>query len=334
MSKHILTCVTLVLAFFLAVPSYAQMKLAAEKTAPFSAVKTEGDKTMVLVEGKWYEPLAINNMPAGHIIDYCKHKYGDDWLKRFSEDLVEVMQDLDNPMYELVTLQLLDNGQRETKKVIVNEKKRKAAWEYNNTHELPKAAKTKATTGSSVQRNLTKLTNFDKNKPFQFKTAMIEYIYTGNDKYTGKEVMHIENYGETVIVAIDKPGIGGHRELKTLVWHNNKTLEVNHITKTYKTYAIRPKATEPPTIAYSTELQRKQAGYVNKGTQQIAEHTCTVYENPKTNVTYWLWNGIDLKMDNGSLGSSNSYKKIATAVIEGHKFPRSLLSPPEGYKKQ
>lgn len=318
-----------------ATPLVAQMKLAAEKTAPFSAVRFTGDKTLVYVEGEWYEPLAINDMPAAHIIDYCKHAYKEKWVKRFSEDLVEVMQELDNPLYELVKLELLLNGQRLSKSVIVNEKKRKAAWEYNNLHNqnLVKTGQPSLATTSNTKKEAT-VAKEDKNKPFPVKTAMVEYIFTNNSKYAGKEVIHIKEHGSIVVVAIERPGTNGLKEQKTIVWHNNKTMEVDHLTKTYKEYNIRNKKTEPPAIAYLSEKQKGQGGYIKKGTEFVADKECVVYEHKNTGVTYWLWNGIDLKMEYGSTNTNFADKKVATAVLEFTKMPESLLSPPKGYTKK
>ena len=71
----------------------------------------------------------------------------------------------------------------------------------------------------------------------------------------------------------------GQKDNKTLIWKDNKTTEIDHVSKSWQSYSIRPKVTEPPVISYSNETQRKQGGYVKKPDEKVLGKTCQVYEH-------------------------------------------------------
>lgn len=169
-------------------------------------------------------------------------------------------------------------------------------------------------------------------KPFAFKSAKIQYTITGHKMYAGTETYYIDDYGKTVVLEVDKPGFMGQKEKQTIIWKDNKTTLIDHVKKTWYTTPVRTKSTEPPTIGYSSETQRKQGGYEKQANESISGQDCSVYKHSKNDVIYWLWKGIDLKQRNYSLGGEMGYVKEATKVEEGISIPASLFEVPAGYK--
>lgn len=325
----------LTIALFNAGRVYSQN--APEKTAPFTAVKWLQDNPYVMVDGEWYLLVALEGTKANHIVVFCQKEYGNKWQKRFSEDLVEVMQVMNKSLPETVSMKLIKDGKTHNIKRLMTKENRKAVWEYNNSGNLKAFAPNENTTRDKEQETIMQETaetvNINMDKPFKFKSAKIEYEIIGNKMYEGKEIVYIDDYGKTVVVITDKPGIMGQKENKTIIWKDNSTTEIDHVNKTWQEYPIRQKITEPPVIAFANETQRTQGGYVKKEPQKVTDKNCEVYEHAQLKVTYYLWKGIDLKLENYSLGKTG-YVRTATKVEEGTGIPANVLKIPEGYTEK
>lgn len=315
---------TLILILFIH-PVYAQY--AATQTSPFEAVRADGNKTMVLVEGLWYETLAIGGTPSTLPIEYCRYKYKDNWLYYFSEQLVEVMQQMKKPLNKNVELQLLNGNERITKKVVMTNAHFKAVQNYNKIRNVYKPQKN-ASADKSVDEDL----HLTKEKPYGFKSIKIVYLYTGSRANDGVEVLFIEDYGKTVIVISEKTEANGAKNIQTTIWKDNKTTMIDHKNKTWKTMPTRAQSTEPPTVGYKTEAQNKQDGYVRSDNMSISRKSCKVYKNAETHFTHWNWQGVDLKLIYEPAGQKG-YSKIATAVYENITIPASITNIPGDYKK-
>lgn len=100
---------TLLIFCFISLISCNQ-KSQLEKASPFTAVKWENDQPIVQFKNVWYRFEKIDNFSEKEILDFCKKEYGTKWQKRFSEDLIEVLQGLNYAPNEKVVLELsLDN---------------------------------------------------------------------------------------------------------------------------------------------------------------------------------------------------------------------------------
>jgi hypothetical protein len=66
-----------------------------KEAAPFEDVRWVGDAPQVLVDGQWYGLVAINGLEASEITRFCKSSDPRLWRKRFSEDLVQVLNRMD-----------------------------------------------------------------------------------------------------------------------------------------------------------------------------------------------------------------------------------------------
>ncbi len=59
--------------------------------APFEALRWRGDVPEVALDGRWYELVAIEDLDAAYVTGFCRQYAGTRWRKRFSEDLVQVL---------------------------------------------------------------------------------------------------------------------------------------------------------------------------------------------------------------------------------------------------
>lgn len=185
----------------------------------------------------------------------------------------------------------------------------------------PENQETKSSKKEDSNQNLKKF--------FQVKSAKIEYTYSG--AFEGKETFYFDNWGNTVVMVQDMKEFGNEVK-QTTIWKDNQTTIYKHNDPEKKAWEgrMRPKATEPPAAARLSEAQLKSVGYEKLADETIAGKTCTVYENKNLKVKYWLWNSVELKIINHSVGGQG-YEREAVKVEENAGIPESLLVLPEGY---
>ena len=81
-----------------------------EKKSPFTAVKWENSEPIVRFNSDWYTLEKIYRFTKSELLDFCKKQYKNKWQKRFSEDLIEVLINLNYKPSDNVTLVLSKNG--------------------------------------------------------------------------------------------------------------------------------------------------------------------------------------------------------------------------------
>ena len=105
---------------------------APERSSPFTAVDWQEDQPLVQFEGEWYEALRLDSLDVADILSFCKDEYGDKWKKRFSEDLVEVLDAMGHSAQVNMTLRLRREGRISTATGVMTEDNRRAVWKFNN----------------------------------------------------------------------------------------------------------------------------------------------------------------------------------------------------------
>lgn len=111
--------------------AYAQ-KLTLEKASPFTAVKWEDETPIVQFNNEWYQFEKLDNLKKEELIDFCKKEYGKKWKKRFSEDLVEVLQGMNYTPEVKVKLRL-SKGQKSKEYIgTFTRENREKVWTYNS----------------------------------------------------------------------------------------------------------------------------------------------------------------------------------------------------------
>ena len=100
--------------------------------APFTGVRWQGDAPIVEVNALWFKLLSLDGTPVEAIVAYVKSRYprGDEWQKRFTEDLVQVLNNMGRPPGWKVALALesLEGGQRTTVTADMTRENRQEAW--------------------------------------------------------------------------------------------------------------------------------------------------------------------------------------------------------------
>lgn len=104
-----------------------------DKAAPFTGVRWDGDDPIVRVGGEWYEFVSLDDLSKSDILDFAKEEYGNRWQKRFSEDLVEVLDGMGYQPDVQVQLGLRQDGEQVIKTAEMTEENRRSAWEYNQS---------------------------------------------------------------------------------------------------------------------------------------------------------------------------------------------------------
>ncbi len=122
-------------------------KLALEKASPFTAVRWENEEPIVQFEGNWYQFEKLDHFTKIKLLDFCKEQFGDKWKRRFSEDLVEVLNELGYQPNVNVRLQLSQNGVLTHVEGLFSYLNRQKSYQYN------KAVKAKLTS-ENVRQNI------------------------------------------------------------------------------------------------------------------------------------------------------------------------------------
>lgn len=117
-------------------------KLELKKASPFTAVQWENEQPIVQFEDDWYHFEKLDHFSKKQILDFCKKQFGHKWQKRFSEDLVEVLQGLRYQPNIKVTLQLSKDGVLKTYTGTFTAGNRKRSFQYNNTAATSKSMNT------------------------------------------------------------------------------------------------------------------------------------------------------------------------------------------------
>jgi hypothetical protein len=298
-------------------------------------VKWENETPVVQVDGEWFTLKQIDGSTTEKIIAYCKKQYGDKWQKRFSEDLVEVLKGMGHSPQPTAMLTLMKGSTIVQKQASMTSENRQAVWKYNsgNTASATSTAKPAATSGTATQpKKETTAASAVIQPPsgsFNIKACKITYEYTGI--ITGTDVFYFDDYGKVAVLEQNRTGMGASKQ--TIIWKDGRSTFINHEKKTAVKSPFRPKDTEPPTIAYVSEQQRKNEGYEKLDNETIAGKSCEVYNHTKMKVKYWLWNNIDLRLENYALGK-NGYIKNAVKVEDISSIPSGLLNIPSGYSNK
>jgi len=161
---------------------------------------------------------------------------------------------------------------------------------------------------------------------FGIKAAKIVFNYTGGAEQ-GTETFYFDDYGAVAVLVIDKKSKYTVNN-QTIIWKDKKSTLINHDTKKVANSPFRPKDTEPPGIADISASSRNGIGYEKIADKTIAGKNCEVWFNKKMNIKYYLWNKIDLKLENQGV-----YVKEATSVEEISAIPASLFEIPGSYNQ-
>ncbi|WP_323756027.1 S41 family peptidase [Roseivirga sp.] len=113
-------------------------KLELAKASPFTAVKWEEDQPIVQFDNEWYHFEKLDHLSKEEVLAFCKSEFGGKWKRRFSEDLVEVLEGLSYAPNVKVELQLSQNGVSKRYIGTFTLANRQRALQYNASSEQAK----------------------------------------------------------------------------------------------------------------------------------------------------------------------------------------------------
>lgn len=76
------------------------------KRSPFAAVRWQESQPEVKLDDEWFKLVSLNELPVSEILAFSQQTYGDLWIKRFEEDLVEILTRMGHPPRKTVKLVL------------------------------------------------------------------------------------------------------------------------------------------------------------------------------------------------------------------------------------
>jgi CubicO group peptidase (beta-lactamase class C family) len=84
------------------------------KKAPFNAVRWRESEPEVKVDGEWLKLVSLDELPTSEIVAFSRRLYGNEWRKRFEEDLVELLTRMGHPPQDTVKLVVQSPASSET----------------------------------------------------------------------------------------------------------------------------------------------------------------------------------------------------------------------------
>ena len=116
------------------------------RLSPFTDVVFKGkDRIVIEFQKKQYELVSIDNLTTKKILDSARKQFGGLWMKRFAEDLVEVMAGAGKPTGKTVKLVLRDLKTGKTRTVAkapMTRENRSAVYRAVNARGKPAAKRT------------------------------------------------------------------------------------------------------------------------------------------------------------------------------------------------
>lgn len=116
------------------------------KLSPFEAVRWKDGKPEVMVAQRWYSPRTIGGLDAAKVVEFCNETYGNRAVKRFEEDLVQVLTLMGTKPGEKIDLDLtdLESGKAVSlRDVPMTKENRRAIWTAateRDDHKPPRTA--------------------------------------------------------------------------------------------------------------------------------------------------------------------------------------------------
>jgi hypothetical protein len=84
------------------------------KKSPFAAVRWNDSQPEVKVGDEWFKLLSLDSLSTTEIVAFSQQTYGNQWRKRFEEDLVELLIRMDHPPQDTVKLVVQSLASEET----------------------------------------------------------------------------------------------------------------------------------------------------------------------------------------------------------------------------
>jgi hypothetical protein len=172
--------------------------------------------------------------------------------------------------------------------------------------------------------------NFDREKPYPFKTGVITYKYTGD--YKGRQTLYFRDYGkqqrvEDSFINLKSPfhnltsqvfiSASDKFYFMDLVHHNGYFVKRTDTTYKLQGNLLNQMAKE------GIESTMRNNGYNLKGVEDISGKKCLIYTSG--NSKFCFYNGINIKTD--MLGSNFKYMLEAVSIQDNASVADNLFAP-------
>jgi len=110
------------------------------KLSPFTAIRFENEQVIVAYDGQTYQWLELNEIKVENIVASSRKQFGEQWQKRISEDLVELLWGMGHRPGDKVKLRLRDlktNGDVDVENARMTEENRYAIYANRQQADAP-----------------------------------------------------------------------------------------------------------------------------------------------------------------------------------------------------
>lgn len=330
----------LVFIFFsLLIISALQAQNAPEKSSPFTAVDWDGDQPVVTYQGTQYAFVSLDGLGAKQILGYCKVEHGKRWKKRFSEDLVEVLEGMGHSTRVKVKLELEKDGKVQAFIAEMTEENRDLVWEHNNAQDedykspVDYGKGNTSDSGKKFKDGPADEVLAQGYKRYDQEYGMIEYKITGD--YPGREVIFFDKYGWLEGKESEMKVMGTESKSITYLdgtWIINYTPESNFASKVRNPlFSSFLQNMDENNMSTVVERMMTEGGMGEKvGTENILGKNCTVWEMSSLKSKVWVWKGITLQEETKMLGVNIT--KEAVKVDFSNRPDKNKLVPTPGTK--
>lgn len=322
--------------FSLLLPVCIFAQNAPEKSAPFTAVKWEGNLPEVQIDEEWYGLSGIDGLTIQDFESFGIKTYGPSkWKKRFSEDLVEFMTAIGKAPKSTVALVLLKNGKTINRSAAMTEANRRAVWNYNRSQSesgSPAMAQRFSSQGNTQKaRNAAEMLAAGY-KRYNVESGIVELAVEGSQQ--GTEKIYFDSWGwrEATYESTTLKVMGMEHKNERVMYIDGEWM-ISYDPKTnYATRTTNPMLTdlmekgETQNLTEVGQQMIENAGAKMTGTETIAGKECQKWELSSLGTTTWVWKGLTLKIVTNIMGMTIT--KMATSVQTGVSVPTDKLIPP------
>lgn len=173
MTKLIASCVLGIVCLAL-LPTFALADVP-EKASPFAAVRWNGGQPQVKFNNQWYEFEKLDHLTKKQILSFAKKRFYEKWKKRFSEDLIQLLNEMGYEPKPMVTITLVKGGVSEVHKAELTAENRTRVRNYNRKSKK-KLQKPKQYVSTDVAlRNITEFRAILEKKSAYFQIAQFDF---------------------------------------------------------------------------------------------------------------------------------------------------------------
>ncbi|MGZ5242697.1 MAG: hypothetical protein ACXWDO_02135 [Bacteroidia bacterium] len=179
---------------------------------------------------------------------------------------------------------------------------------------------------------------FNQEKPYPYKTGIIEYKYTGDIQ--GTQTVYFKDYGRTLSVEEEYTNISAPTQPKVKQVFISTADKYYFIDMLTKTGYFSPKndtsnkeqlnlLADVTTLGIDSAMRK--SGYLPSGQVEISGKKCQVYKSEGGESEFCFWEGMNIRTEM-TLGPNVKYKLEAVNIRENANIDDDKFTPPADVK--